>query len=69
MRIEFEEVSQPMIAATAQLKRLQSGKQAALLLVQQAVEQQNGGFQFLLRDLQHRHIRCDGNCLNGAARL
>ena len=69
VRIELEEVSQSMIAATAQLKRLQSGKQAALLLVQQAIEQQYGGFQFLLRDLQYRHIRCNGNCLNGASRL
>ena len=68
MRIELEEVCQSTIAATAQLKRLQSSKQAALLLVQQAVKQQKRGFQFLLRDLQHRCIGCGGNCLDGAAR-
>jgi hypothetical protein len=48
MRIEIEEVGQLAIAATAQLERLQSGIQAALLLVQQTVEQEDGGFHFLL---------------------
>ena len=57
-----------MIAATAQFERLQSGIQAALLLVQQTVEQEDRGFQFLLRDLQHGRIRYGGNGFHVAAR-
>jgi hypothetical protein len=50
VRIQIEEVGQLMIAATAQLQRLQSGIQSALLLVQQTIEQENRGFQFVLGD-------------------
>jgi hypothetical protein len=68
VRIEVEKVGQLTIAATAQFERLQSGIQAALLLVQQAVEQKNRGFQLLLGDLQYRHIRQCGNSFHGATR-
>lgn len=68
MRIEVEEVGQLAIAATAQLERLQSDIQAALLLVQQAVEQEDGGFQFFLRDLQQGRIHHRGDGFHGAAR-
>ena len=67
MRIEIEEVGQLAIAPTTQLQRLQAGIQAALLLVQQAVEEENGGFQLLLRDLQHRGVRHGGDGSQGAA--
>jgi len=67
VRIEVEEVGQLMVAATAQFQRLQSGIQTALLLVQQTVEQKNGGFQFLLGDRQHRRIGYGGECFHGAA--
>jgi len=66
VRIEVEEVGQLAIAATAQFKGLQSGIQTALLLVQQAEEQENSGFQFLLRHLQHRGIRHGGQGFHGA---
>jgi hypothetical protein len=56
VRIEVEEIGQLTIAATAQFERLQSGIQAALLLVQQTVEQQDGGFYFLGCDFQHRRV-------------
>ena len=52
MGIEIEEVGQLTVAATAQFERLQSGIQAALLFVQQTVEQQDGGLHFLRGDLQ-----------------
>jgi hypothetical protein len=44
VRVEIEKVRQLAVAATPQLEGLQSGVQAALLLVQQTVEQQGGGF-------------------------
>jgi hypothetical protein len=66
--IQVEEVGQLTITATAQLERLQAGVEAALLLVQQAVEQEEGSFQFLLRDLQQGRIHHGGDALHGAAR-
>ena len=68
MGIEVEEVGQLTIAATAQFERLQAGIQTALLLVQQAVEQENRGFQLLLGDLQYRGIHHGGDGFHGAAR-
>jgi hypothetical protein len=68
MRIEVEQAGQLMIAATAQFQRLQSGIQTALLLVQQTVEQENRGFQFVFGDLQHRRIRYGGDGFHCAAR-
>ena len=54
MGIQVEEAGQLTIATPAQLERLQSGIQAALLLVQQTVEQQDGGLHLFRGDLQHR---------------
>jgi hypothetical protein len=45
--IEIEKVGQLTIAATAQFERFQSGIQAALLLVQQTVKQEDGGLRLL----------------------
>ncbi|MGH9454102.1 MAG: hypothetical protein ACRD2O_09065 [Terriglobia bacterium] len=45
--IEIEESGQLAIAATAWLERFQSGIQTALLLVQQTVEPEDGGFRLL----------------------
>ena len=66
--MQVEEAGQLTVATPAQFERLQSGIQAALLLVQQAVEQENGGFQLLLRDLQHRRIHHGGEGFHRAAR-
>jgi hypothetical protein len=68
VRIEFEKVGQAAIAAAAQLERLQSGIQAALLLVQQAVEQEDRCLQFFFRDFQQRGIHQGGNGFHVAAR-
>ena len=68
MRIEFEEVGQAPITAAPQFERLQARIQAALLLVQQAVEQEDRCFQFFFRDLQHGGIHNCGNGLHIAAR-
>src|SRR5262249_39054428 len=66
--IQVEEVGQLTITAPTQLERLQAGVEAALLLVQQAGEQEDGRLQFLLRDLQQRGIHPRGEALHGAAR-
>lgn len=41
----------------AQLDGFQAGEEAALLLVEQTVEQQNGGLEFIGRDLEGGGIR------------
>lgn len=66
--MEVEEIAPLTIPAPAQLERLQSGVEAALLLVQQAVEQEDGSFQFLLRDLPPGRIAHRGEGFQGAAR-
>ena len=52
VRIQAEEFGQNAVAAVAQLDGFQPGEQTALLLVQQAVEKQDGGFQFIGRYLE-----------------
>ena len=68
MRIEVEKVSQLAVAATAQFEGLQPGIEAALLFIEQTVEQQNGGFDFLGGNLQHRGIRHRGQEFHSTAR-
>jgi hypothetical protein len=57
--IEVQEIGQLTVTPTAQFERLQSGIQAALLLVQQTVEQQDGRLDVLSGDLQHGGV-CHG---------
>lgn len=52
MRIQAEEDRQDTVAAMPQLDGFQAGKEAALLFVQQTVEQQNGSFEFVGRNLE-----------------
>jgi len=66
VRIDAEEFGQNAIAAVPQLHGLQTGKQATLLLVEQAVEKQNGGFEFIGRYLQSGSIGHQRNRLRGS---
>jgi hypothetical protein len=50
--IEAEECSQDAVAAVPQFDGFQAGEETALLLVQQTVEQQDGGLEFLRRNLE-----------------
>ena len=68
MGIKIEKIGQLAVAATAQLEGLQSGIEAALLLIEQTVKQQNGGFDFLGGNLQHGRIRHRGQELHSTAR-
>ena len=56
MRIEAEEFGENTIAAMSQLDRFQSGEQATLLLVKQAIEKQNSGFKFVWGHLKSGRI-------------
>jgi hypothetical protein len=67
MRIEVEKVGQLAIAATAQLERFQAGIEAALLLIEQTVEQEDGGFHFPGGNLQQGRIHPGGQELHGTA--
>jgi hypothetical protein len=50
--IEAKKFGQHAVAAVAEFHRFQTGVQAALLLVQQAVEQDDGGFHLIGRHFQ-----------------
>jgi hypothetical protein len=65
VRIQAEEFGQNAIAAVSQLHGLQTGEQATLLLVEQAVEKQNGGFEFIGRYLENGRIDHQRNRLRG----
>ena len=54
VRIQAEVLGQNAVAAVSQLHGLQTGEQPTLLLVEQAVENQNGGFEFIGRYLKSR---------------
>jgi hypothetical protein len=50
--VQAKEFGQNAIASVSQLDRFQPGEQTTLLLVKQAVEKQDGGFQFIGRNLE-----------------
>ena len=52
VRIQAEELGEHGIAAMSQFDGFQTGEEAALLLVEQAVEEQDGGFEFIGRHLK-----------------
>ena len=58
MHIQAEEITQQRVAAVPQSDGLQPGKQPALLFIEQTVEQQDSGLQFVGRQLQR--LRVDG---------
>ena len=65
MRIQAEEFGQNAIAAVSQLDGFQPGKQTTLLLVEQAIEKQDGGFEFIGRYLESGGIGQQRNRLGG----
>jgi hypothetical protein len=54
--IQAEKLGQFLVAAVPSLERFQTGVQTALLFIQQTVEQNNGGFQFVWGDFQKRGV-------------
>ena len=63
VRIEAKKFGQHAVAAVAELHGFQTGVQAALLLVQQTVEQDDGGFHLIGRHFQTGGIDNRGNGL------
>ena len=63
VRIEAQKFGQHAVAAVAEFHGFQTGVQAALLLVQQTVEQDDGGFHFIGRHFQAGGIDHGGNGL------
>jgi hypothetical protein len=52
VRIQAEEFGQDTVATVPQFDRFHASEQAALLFVQQTVEQHNGGLEFMGRNLK-----------------
>ena len=67
MRVQVEKLGQLTIPAMSQFERFQSGVEPALLFVEQAIEQEDSGFQLVWRNLQSRGIHQAGDGLNAAA--
>ena len=61
VRIKAEKIRQLPVATVAQLEGLEGGIQATLLLIQEAVKQEDGGLQFMGRKLQPGDIGEQGN--------
>lgn len=67
VRIQAQELGQLVVAAVSQLERFQSGVESSLLFIEHAVEQDDGGLQFLGSDLQAGGIGEGGYGLTAAA--
>ena len=67
MRIHAQEIREQGVAAVTQPEGLQAGEQAALLFVEQSIEQENRGVEFVGRDLEGGGVNGHRNCLGTAA--
>ena len=65
VRVQAEEFGQNAVASVSQLDRFQPSEQTTLLLVKQAVEKQDGRFQFIGRYLESGGISQQRNRLGG----
>src|SRR5436309_194074 len=68
MHIQAEQCCQAGIAPASQPERFQTGVDAALLFVEETVEQNDGRLKFLGGALEERGIGETGNQLSGLAR-
>jgi hypothetical protein len=68
VRIQTEKIAEQDIAAMAHPDGLQSGKQSPLLFVQQTLEQEDCGLEFVGRQLERGSLDSQGNGLSAAAR-
>src|SRR5260370_8224733 len=67
MRVRVKNCAQLSTPAMSQFERFQSGVEPALLFVEQAIEQEDRGFQLVWRNLQSRGIHQGGDGLDAAA--
>ena len=68
MGIQPQKFGKHRIAAMAQTNRLQAGEQTALLLIEQAIKQNDRGFELVWRNLKRPGLNCQRNGLGSAAR-
>lgn len=68
MHVQIEQRGEAGIASTSEPERFQAGKEAALLLVEEAVEENDGGLEFLGRALEGRRVDETGYQFGGLAR-
>ena len=52
VHVQAEEITQQRVAAVPESDGLQAGQQTALLFIEQTIEQQDGGLQFVGRQLE-----------------
>src|SRR5437762_5332848 len=52
MHVQTQEIAEQRVPAVAQADGFQAGKQSALLFIEQAIEQQDGGLEFIRRCLE-----------------
>ena len=68
VRVQAQEIAEEGVAAVTDSDRFQSGKQAALLLVEQAIEEDDRSFELVGRDFEVGGVKRQGNRLGAAAR-
>ena len=66
MYVQAQEIAEQSVAAVAQADGLQPGKQSALLFIEQAIEQQDGGLEFIGRSLEVGGMDSHRNGLSAA---
>jgi len=66
MYVQAQEIAEQSVAAVAQADGLQPGKQSALLFIEQAIEQQDGGLEFIGRSLEVGGMDSHRNSLSAA---
>lgn len=67
MRVQVEKLAELTITAMPQLERFEPGAEPTLLFVEQTIEQEDSGFQFVWRNLQPGRIHQGGDRLDAAA--
>jgi len=63
VRVQAKEIAEKGVATVAESDGFQAGKQAALLFVEQAIEEDNCGFEFIGRDFEVGRVNGQGNRL------
>jgi hypothetical protein len=57
VRVRAQEIAEEGVATVAESNGLQAGKQAALLFVEQAIKEDDCGFEFIGRDFEVSRVR------------
>jgi len=66
VHVQAQEITEQSVPAVAQADGLQPGKQSALLFIEQAIEQEDGGLEFIGRSLEVGGMDSHGNGVSAA---